>query len=82
MSKAETPVTVTRLEGEERASALALVEQLQEGRVSRHLRPEDVPLVLLIYQARWHEDRAQVRLAEKSRRIGYSWGRAGRRSGP
>lgn len=74
MSKAETPVTITRLEGEERASALALVEQLQEGRASRRLRSEDVPHVLLSYQAAWHEDRAQVRIAEKSRRIGYSWG--------
>ncbi|MBF0454961.1 MAG: hypothetical protein HQL72_09145 [Magnetococcales bacterium] len=30
--------------------------------------------LLLPYQARWHEDKSPVRIAEKSRRIGFSWG--------
>jgi phage FluMu gp28-like protein len=33
-----------------------------------------VPSILLPYQARWHMDNSVVRLAEKSRRIGFSWG--------
>ncbi len=32
--------------------------------------------VLLPYQAEWHNDRARVRVAEKSRRIGFSWSTA------
>lgn len=31
------------------------------------------PLVLLKYQCAWQEDTANVRVAEKSRRIGFSW---------
>lgn len=33
----------------------------------------EVPYLLLPYQARWHADASIVRLAEKSRRIGWSW---------
>jgi phage FluMu gp28-like protein len=36
----------------------------------------DPPAVLLPYQARWIEDRAQVKLCEKSRRTGFTWGEA------
>jgi phage FluMu gp28-like protein len=32
-----------------------------------------VPHVLLPYQQAWQEDKSQVRIAEKSRRIGFSW---------
>lgn len=36
----------------------------------------DAPPVLLPYQARWIEDGAQVKIAEKSRRTGFTWGEA------
>lgn len=62
------------LEGDEKIRALNLVDELQEDRASRRLTPSEVPHVLLPYQARWHADNRPVRLAEKSRRIGFSWG--------
>jgi len=37
----------------------------------------EVPGVFLPYQARWEEDRSQVKVYEKSRRIGISWAEAG-----
>lgn len=37
---------------------------------------ESVPHVLLGYQQRWCEDHAEVKLCEKSRRIGLTWGEA------
>lgn len=36
----------------------------------------DSPAVLLPYQARWIEDTAQVKISEKSRRTGFTWGEA------
>jgi phage FluMu gp28-like protein len=44
--------------------------QAAEARESR------TPMVLLGYQQRWVADRAQVKVIEKSRRIGLSWGEA------
>ena len=35
-----------------------------------------VPAVLLPYQQRWLADKAQVKVVEKSRRIGLSWAEA------
>lgn len=69
-----TTVASAPLDGKERETALDLVEEIQETRASRNLKPSEVPKVLLPYQARWHEDRAVVRFCVKSRRIGFSWG--------
>ncbi|WP_316978039.1 terminase large subunit domain-containing protein [Shumkonia mesophila] len=62
------------LEGDEKTRALDLVEEMQEDRASHRLKPSEVPNVLLTYQARWHADTSPVRIGEKSRRIGFSWG--------
>lgn len=62
---------------EEKTQALALVDELQEKRgkqLERAGLADDVPHILLGYQARWHEDNAEVRVGEKSRRIGFTWG--------
>lgn len=62
---------------EEKAQALALVDELQDKRgkqLERAGLADDVPHILLGYQARWHEDQAEVRVGEKSRRIGFTWG--------
>lgn len=39
-------------------------------------REARTPMALLPYQQRWARDRAQVKVIEKSRRIGLSWGEA------
>lgn len=62
------------LEGDEKTRALDLVVEMQEDRASHRLKPSEVPNVLLTYQARWHADTSPVRIGEKSRRIGFSWG--------
>lgn len=62
------------LTAEEKKAALDLVEEIQATRATRLLRPEEVPKVLLPYQAARVADQAEVRLDEKSRRIGISWG--------
>ncbi|MEQ9132663.1 MAG: terminase family protein [Salinisphaeraceae bacterium] len=41
------------------------------------LPPEDTPAVLLPYQQAWVADDSQVKVAEKSRRIGLTWAEAG-----
>lgn len=58
----------------EKQDMLDLVEEKQQSRGGRKLKAKDVPKILLPYQAAWHADQAPVRLAEKSRRIGWSWG--------
>lgn len=67
----EEPVTLSK--GEEQ-DLLDLVEEKQQTREGRNIRASEVPSILLPYQARWHADNAVVRLADKSRRIGWSWG--------
>lgn len=62
------------MEPAKKQECLDLVEEIQETRAGRKLKLSDVPHILLPYQARWHEDRSPVRIAEKSRRIGWSWG--------
>lgn len=59
-------------EGEKR-DLLDLVKetQLDRGKLPSGLA---VPKILLPYQAKWHRDESVVRLAVKSRRIGFSWG--------
>lgn len=72
----DEPVVVASapLEGKERTQALDLVEEIQETRETRGLKPSEVPNVLLSYQAGWHADTSAVRFCVKSRRIGFSWG--------
>lgn len=53
---------------------LELVEEKQRSRGLQGIPLDQVPMVLLPYQARWHADTATVRIGEKSRRIGFSWG--------
>lgn len=76
MAEATPAVRVVEapLEPEERRQLLERVEEIQERRAGRRLSAADVPKVLLPYQARWHADLAGVRIADKSRRIGFSWG--------
>lgn len=62
------------MEAAEKKACLDLVEQVQTERAGAKLKPSEMPHILLPYQARWHEDQSQVRLGEKSRRIGFSWG--------
>jgi len=64
----------TPLEGKEEKAAFDLVEDIQATRETRNLKAADVPAVLLDYQQRWHQDTSSVRVAKKSRRIGFSWG--------
>jgi len=40
------------------------------------MRPEQAPMVLLPYQQRWIADNSQVKICEKSRRVGLSWAEA------
>lgn len=47
-----------------------MIEHAAEAREAR------TPMALLPYQQRWCADRAQVKVMEKSRRIGLSWGEA------
>ncbi|MGQ9370543.1 hypothetical protein [Azospirillum sp. A39] len=70
----EARVVAAPLEPEERRRLLDRVEEIQESRASRRLRPHEVPKVLLAYQAAWHADPSRIRIAQKSRRIGFSWG--------
>lgn len=58
----------------ERRDLLDLVQEQQQSRSGKLLTAETAPKILLPYQARWHADTSVVRLAEKSRRIGWSWG--------
>lgn len=44
--------------------------------VPAEAREARTPMALLPYQQRWAKDRAQVKVIEKSRRIGLSWGEA------
>ncbi|MGB0683394.1 MAG: hypothetical protein ACPGOV_11825 [Magnetovibrionaceae bacterium] len=63
-----------RLDGKDHDEAMELVEKIQQNRPPSILTPEEVPGVLLPYQGAWHLDTSSVRIAEKGRRIGFSWG--------
>ena len=52
---------------------LDLVEEIQADR-AKEMEGMDIPYILLPYQIKWHEDKSPVRVAEKSRRIGWTWG--------
>lgn len=56
----------------EKKEALELVETIHAKRAPA--LKKKIPHILLGYQSRWHADKSSVRLARKSRRIGYSWG--------
>ncbi len=58
----------------EKENAIQLVHDIQQTRATKLLTPEQVPHVLLPYQAAWHADQAPVRVCDKGRRIGFSWG--------
>ncbi len=62
------------LSAEGKKAALELVDEIQATRATRLLKPEEVPKVLLPYQAARQADPSPVRIDEKSRRIGISWG--------
>lgn len=53
-----------------------LLDLVKETQMDRGKLPSGfaVPKILLPYQAAWHMDESVVRLAVKSRRIGFSWG--------
>lgn len=74
MADAEPVLLEAPLDAAERAACLDLVAEIQRSRAGAALQPEQVPHILLPYQVRWHQDTARVRIAEKSRRIGWSWG--------
>ena len=58
----------------EKDDAIQLVHDIQKTRASNKLKPDQVPHVLLPYQAAWHADHSPVRVCKKGRRIGFSWG--------
>lgn len=62
---------------EERQAALQLVDEIQAERSGKRLDgipAREVPYILLPYQVRWHRDASVVRLCEKGRRVGFTWG--------
>jgi len=65
------PVSLSKGDKEE---LFDMVDAAQRDRITRNLTPELAPKILLPYQARWHADKSVVRLGNKSRRIGASWG--------
>lgn len=72
MSK--TTLSTVALSAEEEAECLNLVEEIQEEKAFDPSLLKEVPKILLPYQAAWHEDKSEIRIGEKSRRIGFSWG--------
>lgn len=64
------------LSEQDRAGYLNLVDEIQNERATKDLDAEQVPRVLLPYQIKWQQDKKPVRLSEKSRRIGWTWGMA------
>lgn len=57
----------------ERQDYLDLVDEIQAER-AKGMEGQDIPYILLPHQIRWHQDKSPVRVAEKSRRIGWTWG--------
>jgi len=58
----------------QKKECLDLVDEIQSERMTKNLLPADVPAVLLPYQIKWQQDKSPVRVCEKGRRIGWSWG--------
>lgn len=62
---------------DERDTALQLVDSIQSKRAGGQLGQlpaTEVPYILLPYQVRWHEDMSTVRICDKGRRVGFTWG--------
>jgi len=62
---------------EEKQEALQLVVEAQKDRSGERLQgmpKSEIPHILLPYQQRWHLDKRDVRLCDKGRRIGFTWG--------
>lgn len=57
----------------DRKQYLDLVDEIQAER-AKGMEGQDIPYILLPYQIRWHQDKSPVRVGEKSRRIGWTWG--------
>lgn len=62
------------LSKEEQLDLLNTVDEIQQEKDNDETTLKEVPKILLPYQAAWHEDDAEIRFADKSRRIGFSWG--------
>lgn len=73
---ADTSVTVEPVEISkgEKKDLLDLVDEQQSLRATNKLSLAQIPKILMPYQGRYHADNAPVRITEKSRRIGFSWG--------
>lgn len=69
----EPQIKISKLSKEDEEAALELVKELQSTRALQ-MADKEIPHVLLGYQSKWHEDKASIRICEKSRRIGFSWG--------
>lgn len=66
---------MTELATSEKEELLELVDTKQKGRGFDPKKSNIVvPKILLPYQVRWHQDKSPVRILEKSRRIGGTWG--------
>lgn len=62
---------------EEKDEALELVADKQRerhGAEFAEMPQSEIPHILLPYQVRWHQDRSTVRICDKGRRIGFTWG--------
>jgi len=62
---------------EEREEALNLVDEIQAKRAGVQLAgipKAQIPHILLPYQVRWHLDESIVRICDKGRRVGFTWG--------
>jgi phage FluMu gp28-like protein len=62
---------------DEKEEALQLVAEIQSERTGAAISDGsrlDIPRLLLPSQIRWHLDQARVRLAQKGRRVGFTWG--------
>ncbi len=70
----EPILTSTTMSEGEVLDCLKLVDEIQIERSGNSLNIEEMPKILLLYQAAWHEDLSEIRICQKSRRIGFSWG--------
>lgn len=62
---------------EEREEALHLVDEIQAKRAGVKLAgmpKSEIPHILLPYQVKWHLDNSVVRICDKGRRVGFTWG--------
>lgn len=74
MSDTDVLVEPVEISKGEKQDLLDLVDEYQQVRLTHKLPIDQIPAILLPYQIRWNQDMARVRIGEKSRRIGFSWG--------